>query len=172
MNHPEHDLQVKINQTQREVILCSHLFFGIDRSRKTGRFTHVREKARGLVKGTSDTILLCPNFPAFVIELKAKGKTPDDDQIAFGVEVSAAGHLWHWADTVTRYFAFLDKWGVPLAPNWRIVCEHRDVLLASSAIRREEAKTGKPSKKRSAPRERASAGRIRKAEALRGRVPF
>jgi hypothetical protein len=169
--HPEHDLQVKINQWCREHVPQPHFFFAVDRRQKSARMSHVREKARGHVSGTPDTVLLLPTFPAITIELKAKDKKPEPggDQEKVGAVIQTSGHLWGWCDSVAGYCALLRRFGVVLGPYAAVKAEHHDLVLAGAAIKREEAKTGVPSKKRTyKPRSaKPSAGRIRKVEGLR-----
>jgi hypothetical protein len=170
--HPEHDLQVKINQWVRENVPHPHFFFAVDRRQKSGRFSHAREKARGHVAGTPDTVLLMPGSPAITIELKARDKEVEEggNQERVGAVIKASGHLWGWCDSVVGYCALLRQFGVPLAPIATLRAEHHDLVLAGAAIKREETKTGVPSKKRTYKPQRVkpSASRIRKAEGMRG----
>lgn len=150
-DHPEHNLQVKIAQFVRECVPHPHFFFAVDRRQKSGIYSHVREKARGHVAGTPDTTLLFPSLPAITVELKAYGKKPEPggDQERVGGVIQASGHLWAWCDTVAGYAAILVRFGVPLTPYALLRAEHFDGILQAAAIKREEAKTGKPSRKRS-----------------------
>jgi hypothetical protein len=165
---PEHSLQVKINQTAREVIDCPHLFFSIDRTKRNAEFEHVRQKNRGMVAGTSDTVLLCLGLPGIVVELKAPGETPDDNQNRFGAHVQTAGHLWGWCDTVVGWCRLLIAFGVPLRRNWEIIAAGHDATIEGAAIKREEARTGVPSKKRTyrQPKVKPTAAQLRKVRAL------
>jgi hypothetical protein len=169
--HPEHDLQVKINQWVRENVPHPHFFFAVDRRQKSANFSHVREKSRGHVAGTPDTVLLIPRSPAITIELKAKDKKVEEggNQERVGTVIQQSGHLWGWCDTVAGYCALLRQFGVMLSPMATLHAEHHDLVLAGAAIKREEAKTGAPSKKRSYKRQEAkpSASRVRKAEGMR-----
>lgn len=131
----------------------------------------MREKARGLIAGTPDTVLLAPNFPAICVELKAGDNKvrSGDDQDRVGQAIRRAGHVWHWTNSVQGYAAILAEAGVLLSPDAQIKAMRADALLASAAIRREEAKTGAVSKKRyAAPEAKPTAARLRKAERLRG----
>lgn len=172
MDHAEHNLQVKVNQFVREVVPEPHQFFSVDRSAKRGRWQHVREKARGLVAGTSDTILLYPGLPAIVVELKRPGEKPDDNQERFGAQVTASGHLWGWCATVFGYGAILLNAGVPLMEAWALIAARHDATLASASIRKEESRTGKVSKRRYQAAEKPSPAKLRRTEALRARIPF
>lgn len=136
MAHPEHNLQVKINQWVRECVPMPHFFCGIDRSKATGAHTHAREAARGLIAGTPDTVLLIPHLPGIMIELKTPGNTPTDRQDDVGVAITAAGHLWGWCDSVTGYMALLEGFGVALAPRADVLAARHDAVLAAAANRR------------------------------------
>lgn len=171
--HPEHDLQVKVVQWVRENVPHPHFFFAVDRRQKSGLFSHAREKARGHIAGTPDTVLLFPGLPAITIELKARGKeiVEGGNQERVGDVIQATGHLWGWCDTVVGYCALLTSFGVPLGRYAALNAERKDAVLEGAAIKREEAKTGVPSKKRYAkPRvPKPSATRLRKVESMRAR---
>jgi hypothetical protein len=171
--HPEFDLQVKIHQWTRENIPHPHMFFSVDRSKAGGRFSHARQKSAGHVRGTPDTVLLFPGLPAITIELEAPGNKPEPEQIEVGAVIQNSGHLWGWCDSVEGYCALLRRFGVPLNPYAETKAQHHDLVLRGAAIKREEAKTGAPSKKRYAPRKvKPSAAKIRRVEAIRQRVMF
>lgn len=173
--NPERELSVKINQWVRENIPNPHMFFAVDRSKKTGLMTHVRQKAAGMVAGVPDTVLLYPGLPAITIELKARGKKPEPggSQERVGGVIIESGHLWGWCDSVMGYAGLLQQFGVPIRPSGWLHAHNHDLVLEAAAIKREEA-GGVPSKKRTyKPNTRKpSAARIRKAEKLRALVRF
>jgi hypothetical protein len=146
--HPEHGLQVMVNKFVRAHVPYPHFFCSIDRRAATSKFDHAREKAAGFVAGCPDTILVCPGFALIAVELKAPGKRPTARQFEVGEAIKRSGHIWAWADSVESYAALLHGWGVPLIGRWDIAAQGHDATLAAAAIRREEAKTGKPSRKR------------------------
>jgi hypothetical protein len=166
---PEHALQVKVNQFVREVVLEPHVFFSIDRSARHAQFEHVRQKARGMIAGISDTVLLCSGIPAIIVELKAPGKTPDDNQYRFGAAVQSSKHYWGWCDSVAGYRILIAGFGVPMRPDAALIAARHDAALESAAIRREEAMTGKPSPKRKAP-PRFTAGKRVQARAAKAGI--
>lgn len=168
---PEHNLQTKINQWVRENVPHPHFFFAVDRRKKSGMFSHVREKARGHVAGTPDTVLLFPGLCCITIELKAPRKTPDENQEQVGAVIQEAGHFWGWCDSVAGYCALLVRAGVPLGPLAALNAERKDAVLEGAAIRREEARTGKVSRKRYRGAEKPSAAKIARSVARQGRVP-
>lgn len=151
---PEHALQVQVSHTVRDHVPFPHFFFSIDRSKRSAQFTHVREKARGLVAGTPDTVLIYPGLPTITIELKAKGEKvdPGSNQERVGNAIRAAGGLWSWCDTVSGYMTILQNIGIPLYGRWDLTAQHRDALLESAAIRRAEG--SRSSKVRAAARSR------------------
>ncbi len=136
VGHREHNLQVKIHQFVREVVPQPHFFFAVDRSRATGAHTHAREKARGLIAGTPDTLLLVPDRPAIAIELKAPGNFPTDRQSEVAGAITAAGHLSGWCSSVVGYMRLLRGFGVVLDDRADALAEQHDAVLAGAAVRR------------------------------------
>lgn len=174
---PEYNLQVKINQWVRENVPHPHFFFSVDRGKATSKFAHARQKNAGHVAGTPDTMLLFPSLPGIAVELKAKGEKPEPggNQEKVGAVIVTSGHLWGWCDTVAGYRALIIGFGVPVSPYSLVRAEHHDAVLAGAAIKREESKTGVPSKKRFSARvqkPKPSAARLKATEALRKRVAF
>lgn len=155
----EHALQVMVNKTIAQHVQHPHFFFSVDRSKRSGQFTHVREKARGLIAGTPDTVLIYPGLPTITIELKAKGEKvkPGSNQELVGNAIIAAGGLWGWCDSVHGCMLFLHYAGVPLIGRWDLTAQHRDALLASAAIRRAEGSRSSKVRAAAKPRPRAAA---------------
>jgi hypothetical protein len=141
--HPEHNLQVKINQFVREFVPQPHFFTGIDRKAKQGRMQLVREKARGLVAGTPDTLLMIGGG-TYAVELKAPGNEPTDRQRDVGAAIVASGGRWGWCDTVTGYATLLTGWGVALYPESEDRAARLDTVLTTAAAKR-KAKATTPS---------------------------
>lgn len=166
---PEHSLQVLVTKAVRAHVPAGHFFTGIDRAKPSGRFTHVREKARGIVAGVPDTMLLYPGLPAIFIELKAKGGKVEagSNQEKVGVAIRAAGGLWACCDSVYDYLHTLQHFGVPLQGNWMLAAFNHDATLEGAAIRRDEAK-GTVSKRRFAPK--PSASKVKAMERVRAGV--
>jgi hypothetical protein len=146
--HPEHFLQVMVNKWVRAHCVYPHFFTSVDRSAARSKFDHIRQKAAGQISGVPDTLIVIPRFPLIAIELKAPGKKPTSRQYEVGEALKKAGALWDWADSVESYAMLLHGWGVPLTGAWHIDALGHDATLAAAAIRREEAKTGKVSRKR------------------------
>ena len=169
---PEHALQVRINRLVREHVAQPHLFLSVDAAKRSHDLARVREKARGVVAGTPDTLLICPGLPLIAIELKAPGNRPTERQEAVGAQIRAAGHRWGWCDSAEGYFALLHGLGVPLIGAWQIAAQHADAILAGAAIRTEEKRTRKPSGKRFAAKpSRAALAAAARGNDLWGRTP-
>ena len=169
---PEHDLQVMIRKFVAEAVKGDHLFIAFDRSRKQSPMQHMFEKARGLLKGTPDTILLTPNLPAIWVEIKAPGKTVSSlsyEQHLMGDTIKRCGHVWFWANSVVGYGQQLKAAGVPLVPWWPELAEKRDGILAAGAVK--SLAKDKPVAKR-APVKKAAAGRLRKTAKIRAEGLF
>jgi hypothetical protein len=131
---------------------------------------HIRQKAAGHVAGTPDTWLLTANRQAIAIELKAPGNLPTARQVAVGQVIQSLGHYWNWCDSVSAYGEMLNYLRVHLVAHWKLKAADYDATLEGAAIKREETKTGKVSKRRSAPPRyllgKAAVGRARKAGIL------
>jgi len=66
----------------------------------------------GTRKGVSDFLLIGPPAARLhALELKARGETPDDDQVAFLEAVEAAGGVAAWCDSYDRAISLLKSWG-------------------------------------------------------------
>ena len=169
----EHQIQVKVKQWALECVPGPKVFIAFDRSRAQSMTQHIREKARGLRKGTSDTLLMVGNLPDMWVELKRPGNKPDDDQQAFGTDVQEVGRLWGWADSVEGYARLIQSWGVPITPMALLRAEHLDRVLAAGALRREESP--KPSRRTSRARtpkpSRAALAAAARGNDLWGRTP-
>ena len=168
-SHPEHRLQTAVGKFVRGAVIVPHRFACFDRTENDpGGKRHMWEAARFIKAGEPDTELLVKGFPAIRIELKAKGgKEPTEAQKEQGRQITAAGHLWDWADSVAEYGECLVTFGVPLAPNWHIQAEHQDALILSGELKRKLPK--KPGKPRAA---KPSGAYIKRMNAIRGRTPF
>lgn len=167
--HPEHALQVKVNQWVRECVPAPHFFCSVDRAAKRSPMDHVRQKAAGFVSGTPDTLLLVPGLPCIAVELKAGSNRPTEQQFRVGQAITIAGHTWRWCSSVLEYCRLLGALGVPLRPGAAVLAAHHDAVLAGAAIKREESRTGKPSAKRK-PQPRFTASKAVVARARRAGV--
>lgn len=71
-----------------------------------------RLQRMGVKPGVSDFLLIAPPHARFyALELKRRGETPDDDQLAFLADVEAAGGAVAWVDTFDKAIAQLTAWG-------------------------------------------------------------
>ena len=68
-------------------------------------------KGLGVKRGVSDLIFLqAAKF--FALELKAEGRTPTAEQLAFIADVNAAGGFACWCAGLDRALACLEQWGL------------------------------------------------------------
>lgn len=118
-------------------------FFAFDRAPARGRFSHMVQKARGVRKGTPDTVLLIRGAPDVWCELKAPGEKPDDAQKDIGQRIETTGRIWFWTTTVYDYLAMLEKLGVvPASTVRRLAAQDHDARVQGE-IERAEMKNGK-----------------------------
>src|SRR4051812_7408068 len=95
----EHSIQKHARMWAAEQIDVPHEFLAFDRAPAWGQFSHMRQKARGVRKGTADTVLVMQGQVCWV-EFKAPGSRPDDAQRDFGDRMRALGWAWGWTDSV------------------------------------------------------------------------
>lgn len=167
----EHARQKHAKLFVRDAITVAHEFFAFDRSKPNGRFTHAREKTRGLRRGTPDTLLRVAGMPAIWCEWKTPGEKPGAEQLAMLASLRALGDHATWATTVLAYAEFLHDAGVPMVANWRFIAIDHDAR-ADGEIARADLKNGKLPKRYRAAKERPSASRIRAVNRLRLSVMF
>lgn len=142
----EHLTQRHIKLWVRDCVAAPHKFLAFDRSAPGGKFTHLRERGRGIQRATPDTQLTVAGLPVIWSELKAPGKRPDADQERMGRELHALGQTWFWTTTVRGYMEGLCAAGVPLRPNAGAMAAIHDVEV-EALIARAEAKRGAAPKK-------------------------
>lgn len=168
----EHILQRHLRTWVRDALDVPHLFLAFDRSAPFAQFSHARQAARGVRRGTPDTLLIVAGFPGIWCELKAPGERPNDDQVALGEELMSLGQHWFWADEVHAYWLALKDIGVPMRTNAEYQAEIHDGTIAS-VITKAEMAADKPRKRNRKPfQAKPTAARIRRTEAVRGRIPF
>ena len=158
MISPEHILQKHILQWTREAIAVEHLFMAFDRSKPSGQWTHMREKARGVLAGTPDTLLVVKGLRRIWCELKAPGNKPTASQALLGQKLRDLGDEWFWCFTVEEYYRMLLIDGVILHPNALFLAMHHDAAVESEVAR---TRLRKPSSRVTKPR--ATYGQIRRA---------
>jgi hypothetical protein len=115
------------------------------RSKKaTAAFTHTREKARGLIAGTPDTLLLIPGLPCILVELKAPGNAHTGRQNEVGSAIALAGPSWNWCNSIRGYMDIIAALGVPLLDRAADLADKHDAVLAAAATRRAMAPRKRP----------------------------
>lgn len=155
----EHVIQKHVMQFVREELPGS-VFLSFDRSAPFGRFSHMRQKARGVQRGTPDTLLRVKGCPNIWCELKAPGNKPDEAQIAMGDRLQAVGDVWFWANSVAGYAADLSL-TVKLQVGWTLRAIVHDARVQGE-IERAQMKAGKlPARLE----KRVSPSRVRRAHA-------
>lgn len=144
----EHNLQTQIKKWVRECVAEPHVFLAFDRSKAAGRFTHAREAARGIRKGTPDTVLLFQAM-AMWVELKFGKNTTSDAQDELHAEMLAIGHRVRVCWTVTEYYLACRAEGVRLVQWAEARAQGLDALLAVGVPKPPKAKrTAKPRTRR------------------------
>lgn len=168
----EHILQRHLRTWVRDALDVPHLFLAFDRTAPFAQFSHARQAARGVRRGTPDTLLIVASFPGIWCELKAQGEKPNDDQAALGAELTALGQHWFWVDEIRAYWLALKDLGVPMRANAEYQAEIHDGTIAS-VIAKAEVAAGTAAKRNRKPfQPKPTAARIRRTEAVRGRIPF
>lgn len=169
MINREHILQKHVKTFARDAIEARHEFMAFDRAKAAGKFSHMVQKARGVRKGTPDTLLLVDGIPPIWCELKAPGNKPDADQTALGDALMAVGCYWSWITSVDAYRLWLAACGVPLRANAEYIAAIHDGQVASVIARAEAAAPKKPGAPRKAgPRYLAGKGFTKRNAALIG----
>jgi hypothetical protein len=169
----EHILQRHLREFVRDAVLDGE-FFAFDRSKPAGRFTHLRERARGVRKGTPDTLLCLADRMPIWCELKAPGEEPSGAQNDVGADLQRLGHVWFWTTTVTAYHAELVRLSVPMRANAALLAAHHDACV-EGVIATAERKRGavpKAPRRSRAPAKKPSASYIRRMEGIRSKFPF
>ena len=167
----EHFLQVALVRFVREAVAAPHQFLAFDRSKASGAFSHMREKARGVRAGTPDTLLIVEGKPVIWCELKAPGNKPTPEQIAMGDSLMALGCWWSWVTSVDAYFEWIRSIGVEMRANAEFLAMHADAGVRSK-IAAAETKAGTAPKSYKPREVKPTAARLRKVAAVRSRVPF
>lgn len=171
----EHILQKHIKLFVRDAVAARHEFFAFDRTQNTGQFSHMRQKARGVRKGTPDTLLRVQGIVPIWCELKAPGNKPDADQCAMGAALTALGDLWFWCDNVLDYYDHLYGHGVPMRQNAALIAAQHDGAVRSLIAKAEMAKgkvVDRYKRQREGLAEKPTRKRLDQVSALRGRVMF
>ena len=138
----EHARQIRIKLFVRDAVTAPHKFLAFDRTRAHGRFSHMRERARGIAPNTPDTLLIVAGMPCIWAEIKDRGQWPGADQLRMLEELRALGTEAFWTDSVVGYYLELAKIGVPMRSGAGLVAAAYD-NSADAVIERAEMKRGK-----------------------------
>lgn len=115
----EHTLQAFAVKFFRAAINGDHVFLSFDRAKPPGRSREAqlgamaRQKARGVQRGTPDSLLALAGWAPIWIEWKDKGKRPDPSQVDMGQRLREVGHYWDWFDNLPDAYIWLADIGVP-----------------------------------------------------------
>lgn len=69
-------------------------------------------KALGVMPGVADLVFIWPVRNILFLELKAKGRTPSDEQLHFKDMVLPTGAAWAWADNLDDAVSILQSSGI------------------------------------------------------------
>lgn len=167
----EHILQVALVRFVRESVSAPHEFMSFDRGKAAGQWSHMREKARGVKAGTPDVLLLVEGKAPIWCELKAPGNKPTEQQIDMGNRLMAVGCWWSWVTSVSTFYEWIRSIGVELRANAEFLAMHADAGVLSK-IGAAETKAGKAPRSYKPAEVKPTAARLRKVNAVRGRVMF
>lgn len=167
----EHILQVALVRFVREAVSAPHEFMSFDRGKAAGQWSHMREKARGVKAGTPDVLLLVEGKAPIWCELKAHGNKPTEQQIDMGNRLMAVGCWWSWVTSVSTFYEWIRSIGIELRANAEFLAMHADDGVLSK-IAAAETKAGKAPRSYKPVVAKPTAARLRKLNAVRGRVPF
>jgi hypothetical protein len=163
----EHTLQAFAVKFFRAAIPFAHEFLSFDRSKPPGRSREAqlgamaRQKARGVKRGTPDSLLIVSGLPPFWIEWKDKGKRPDAEQIAMGQRLRILGCRWEWFDNLPDAWRWLADEGVIFAPNANVLAlQYQGMVDAAIARKAPRAAPKKPARKAMS---RAAMARLQRA---------
>lgn len=154
---PEHALQQKVFVYLRRALPAGSYVTSIDHARKSTEAQRLMLRARGVLPGIPDMVVLVAGFPAIWIELKAPGGTASENQIVTAEAIARNGHRCFEARTVDEVQSYLHQMGVPLA--------ERSPAPAATKVTARKRTSQLPLRKPS----RAAIGRV---EAMRSRTPF
>jgi hypothetical protein len=148
---PEHTFQkYLVVWVQQAVMGDRNVFLCFDRSKPAGQWTHAHEKARGILAGTPDTLLICPGHRHLWCELKVPPNKLTTTQIQVGERLMKAGDAWFSATSVYEYFRYLAICAFPLHANASVLAELKDAAIASELAKTRLKKTGGKARARAA----------------------
>lgn len=89
---------------------------------KRTKLGHIIAVRKGLLPGASDNFIPAARggWNGLWLELKAKGRKPTADQLAFGRDMEACGYRFRWADNIDTAMALTDAYmaGRDPRPQW------------------------------------------------------
>lgn len=89
---------------------------------KRSKLGHIIAVRKGLIPGASDNLIPAARggWNGLFLELKAHGKSPTPEQLAFGRDIEACGYAFAWANTIDRAITVTERYmaGRMIRPNW------------------------------------------------------
>ncbi len=166
----EHTMQAFAVKFFRAAIDDDHVFLSFDRAKPPGRSREAqlgamaRQKARGVQRGTPDSLLALPGWAPIWIEWKDKGKRPDPAQVDMGQRLREVGHHWEWFDNLPDAYIWLADIGVPFRAGADAMALQYQGKVDSAIAKRESKKgAATPRKKASKALSRAAMARLTRA---------
>lgn len=87
------------------------MYFAIPNGGKRSKIEAAIMKGLGVIAGASDLAIILPPYGRLgLIELKAPGKKPRDNQNEFGAYAIHHGAHWAWCDNIERFMALVNNW--------------------------------------------------------------
>ena len=157
----EHSIQKHGKLWAAECIAVPYAFLAFDRAAKYSQWSHMKQRARGVVPGTPDTLTRVRPIPNIWAEWKQPGQEPSANQLAFGEMIRSLGDYWFCVHAVAEYAGVLHQCGVPLRAGWQLRAEDHDARVQGE-IERAEMKVGRVPQRLSS---RPSASKIRRVAA-------
>lgn len=109
---PEFAVHCMIADTLRASISPGWLWFHVGNGELRNKATAGKLKRMGVKPGVSDFLLVAPTGGRLhALELKAKGRKPTEEQMAFICAVLDAGGKASWVDTFEAAISQLQGWG-------------------------------------------------------------
>jgi hypothetical protein len=109
---PEIDLHIPLVNALTLFLMPGWMFFHYPAGEHRDPITGARLKRMGTKRGVADILLVGPPAGRFhALELKARGRKPTPEQLAFLEAVAAAGGHSAWVDTLKDALEVLWQWG-------------------------------------------------------------
>lgn len=147
----EHELTRAIKIFVRDAIgvpPAQYQFFVFDSAQKATDNQRARMVQRGVVVGCPDTVLFVSGMKPMWCELKYGAGKLSDDQARLLDKLDLMDHAVACLRSVTTYGMYLDRCGVPLRNNAKIIAADLDLKVQARIVKAEQrvASPGHPRK--------------------------